>query len=359
MAGNSFGTVFKLTSFGESHGKAIGGILEGCPAGLDIDLSYIQSELDKRRPGGTAIGTDRNEADAVEILSGLYEGKSTGTPIGFIILNKDSKSSDYDRLKDVFRPSHADYTYAEKYEIRDHRGGGRASARETAVRVAAGAIAKLLIRKNGIEINGFVSSIGECIMKKHYSEVDLNDTYKSAVRCPDKHLESFMINLLDKMKKEGESVGGIITTVVKGMPTGLGEPVFDKLQAVLAHAVMSINAVKGFDYGSGFASTLMTGSVHNDEMRMKEGRVDFKSNFSGGIQGGISNGQDIYFRAAFKPVASIAKSQKTINSEGENVDLEITGRHDPCVVPRAVAIVEAMTALVMADFLLLSKLNKI
>ena len=359
MAGNSFGTLFKLTSFGESHGKAIGGILEGCPAGLEIDSSFIQSELDKRRPGGTAIGTDRNEADVVEFLSGIHEGISTGTPIGFIILNKDSKPSDYHQLKDVFRPSHADYTYTEKYGIRDHRGGGRASARETAVRVAAGAIAKLLLQKKGIEIHAFVSSVGECTMKKHYSEVDLMNTYKSPVRCPDAHLESFMVNLLEKMKKEGESVGGIITGLVKGMPVGLGEPVFDKLQAVLAHAIMSINAVKGFDYGSGFSSTLMTGSEHNDEMRMKDGKVSFETNYSGGIQGGISNGQDIYFRVAFKPVASIARSQKTINVQKENVDLELSGRHDPCVVPRAVAIVEAMTALVMADFLLLSKLNKI
>ena len=295
----------------------------------------------------------------MEILSGIFEGKSTGTPIGFIIRNKDHRPGDYDELKNVFRPSHADFTYEQKYGIRDHRGGGRSSARETAVRVAAGAFAKLLLKEEGIKVNAYVSSIGDCIMKKSYSEVSLEDTYASPVRCPDKHLESFMLNLIDKVGKEGDSVGGSISGVVRGLPAGMGEPVFDKLQAVLAHAIMSINAVKGFEYGSGFSAAAMRGSEHNDAMESKEGKMAFKSNYSGGVIGGISSGQDLYFRAAFKPVASISKEQDSVDKRGKNVKLAIKGRHDPCVVPRAVAIVEAMTALVLADFLLLSKLNKL
>ncbi|MEQ8324504.1 MAG: chorismate synthase [Vicingaceae bacterium] len=358
MSGNSFGRVFKLTSFGESHGPAIGGIIEGCPAGIVIDQDFVQAELDKRRPGGTAIGTKRKEEDKIEFLSGIFEGMSTGTPIGFIIKNKDSASSDYNALIDVYRPSHADYTYESKYGMRDHRGGGRSSARETATRVAAGAIAKLLLQGEGISVHAYVSSVGDCVLKKFYTELDLSLTYESPVRCPDKHLESFMMNHIDKVQKDGDSVGGTITGVVKGLPSGLGEPVFDKLQAVLAHAVMSINAVKGFEYGSGFASSAMRGSAHNDEMYSEGGKIKFRTNYSGGVQGGISNGADIYFKAAFKPVASIAKEQATVNKKGEKAILGIKGRHDPCVVPRAVAIVESMTAMVMADFLLLSRLNK-
>ena len=359
MSGNSFGQQFKLTTFGESHGPSIGGVIEGCPAGLQVNIDFIQSELDKRRPGSTELGTDRSEEDKIEILSGLFEGKTTGTPIGFIILNKDARLKDYDQIKDVYRPSHADYTYDVKYGIRDYRGGGRASARETACRVVAGALAKLLLKQSGVDIFAYVSSIGEFSLKKDYKELDLKRTYESSVRCPDPHMETFMIRKIEKVRKEGDSIGGTISCVVKDLPAGLGEPVFDKLQAVLAHAIMSINAVKGFEYGTGFSATLMTGSEHNDEMIKTNQGGEFNSNKCGGIQGGISNGEDIYFRAAFKPVASISKKQKTVNQNAQQVELELKGRHDPCVLPRAVAIVEAMTALVLADFLLLSKLNKL
>ena len=359
MAGNSFGQLFKLTTFGESHGPAIGGVIEGCPAGISIDLDYVQSCLDRRRPGSTSLGTKRDESDQVEFLSGLFEGKSTGAPIGFIIRNKDARSKDYEKIKDQFRPSHADFTYEEKYGLRDYRGGGRSSARETACRVVGGAIAAQLLQESGLSVNAYVSSVGEVSVKSSYHELDLSKTYDSEVRCPDDHIAKFMINKIEKVRKEGDSIGGIISCVINGSPIGLGEPVFDKLSAVMAHAMMSINATKGFEYGSGFSGSHMKGSEHNDEMESGEGKVKFKSNRSGGLQGGISNGEDIYFRLAFKPVASISSKQQSVNNQGENVEIELEGRHDPCVLPRAVPIVEAMAWLVMADFYLLSKTNKI
>ena len=359
MAGNSFGQLFKLTTFGESHGPAIGGIIDGCPAGIPIDLEYVQLCLDRRRPGSTSLGTERNESDEVEFLSGLFEGKTTGTPIGFLIRNKDARSKDYDKIKDQFRPSHADFTYEKKFGIRDYRGGGRSSARETACRVVAGSIAAQFLMNKGISVNAYVSSVGDVSVKSSYQELDLTKTYESEVRCPDSHIANFMVNKIEKVRKEGDSLGGIISCVIQGSPIGLGEPVFDKFHAVLAHAMMSINATKGFEYGSGFAGSEMTGSQHNDEMTADHGKVKFSSNRSGGVQGGISNGEDIYFRLAFKPVASISSKQHSVNKDGENVEIELEGRHDPCVLPRAVPIVEAMAWLVMADFYLLSKTSKI
>lgn len=359
MSANSFGQLFRLTTFGESHGPAIGGVIEGCPAGLAIDLTYVQGHLDRRRPGSTSLGTTRNEGDEVELLSGVFDGISTGGPIGFIIRNKDGKSKDYDQVKDTFRPSHADFTYQEKYGHRDHRGGGRSSARETACRVVGGAIASLLLKETGITVNAYVSSVGDVSVKTDYRSLDLSKTYSNEVRCPDEHMARFMTNAIEKVRKEGDSLGGIVSCVVKNSPVGLGEPVFQKLHANLAHAMMGINAVKGFEFGSGFAGTVMRGSEHNDEMEVVSGKRRFKSNRSGGVQGGISNGEDIYFRVAFKPVASISSAQHTIDKSNKNINLELKGRHDPCVVPRAVPIVEAMAWLVMADFWLLNRTNKI
>ncbi|MBZ0326613.1 MAG: chorismate synthase [Altibacter sp.] len=354
MAGNSFGSIFKLTTFGESHGQAIGGIIDGCPAGLSIDFKAIETEMARRKPGQSAIVTQRKESDAVEFLSGIFEGVTTGTPIGFVIKNTNQKSADYTHIKDTYRPSHADYTYDKKYGIRDYRGGGRSSARETACRVVAGAIAKQLLKD--IKITAYVSGVGELQLQKNYSEVDFSEIEKNPVRCADAEMALQMEAYIKEIRKQGDTVGGIVTCVLQNVPLGLGEPVFDKLHAQLGKAMLSINAVKGFEYGSGFAGTHLKGSVHNDLFN-EDGST--KTNYSGGIQGGISNGADIYFKVAFKPVATIMQSQETINSEGEKVAMQGRGRHDPCVVPRAVPIVEAMAALVVADFWLLNKTAKL
>lgn len=359
MAGNTFGKLFQLTTFGESHGKAIGGIIEGCPAGLVIDVDFIQLQLDRRKPGQSNITTQRKEEDQVEFLSGIFEGRTTGTPIGFQIINKDQKSKDYSHIKDTFRPSHADYVYEQKYGNRDYRGGGRSSARETACRVVAGAVAQLLLKTVGIEINSYVQQVGNIHLEKHYSEIDFNKIFENKVRCPDDTLAEVMISYIEKIKKEGDTVGGAIQTVIKNCPVGLGEPVFDKLHADLAKGMMSINAVKGFEYGSGFCASEMLGSQHNDEFVQEEGKVRTKTNLSGGVQGGISNGEEIYFRTAFKPVATIMKDQKSIDKDGAETVVKGKGRHDPCVVPRAVPIVSAMAALVLADHFLRNKTSKI
>lgn len=353
MAGNSFGTIFKLSTFGESHGLAIGGIIDGCPPGLKIDLDFVQSQLDKRKPGQSKITTQRKESDRVEFLSGIFEGITTGSPIGFTIKNEDAKSKDYSHLKDNYRPSHADFVYDKKYGHRDYRGGGRSSARETACRVVAGSIAIQLI--DGLQISAYVSQVGDLKLEKHYSELDFGKTEDNIVRCPDPETALKFINRIDSIRKEGDTLGGIVSCVIQNVPVGLGEPVFDKLHAELAKAMMSINAVKGFEYGSGFKASTMKGSEHNDIIG-PDGNT--KTNFSGGIQGGISNGEDIYFNVAFKPVATLMKDQKSIDKEGNEILLKGKGRHDPCVVPRAVPIVEAMTALVLADFFLLQKINK-
>lgn len=354
MAGNSFGKVFTLTTFGESHGAAIGGIIDGCPAGLKLDFEAIQTEMQRRKPGQSAIVTQRKEEDEVKFLSGIFEGVTTGTPIGFVIENTNQKSNDYSHIKNIYRPSHADYTYDKKYGIRDYRGGGRSSARETACRVVAGAIAKQLLSE--IKINAFVSSVGNIFIDKPYQDLDFTKTESNSVRCPDMDSAAKMENLIKKIRKDGDTVGGTITCVLQNVPVGLGEPVFDKLHAELGKAMLSINAVKGFEYGSGFCGAKMKGSEHNDVFN-PDGST--KSNLSGGIQGGISNGMDIYFRVAFKPVATLMQNQETIDAKGNKVIAEGKGRHDPCVVPRAVPIVEAMAALVLADFWLLNKINKL
>lgn len=354
MAGNTFGRLFRLTTFGESHGPAIGGILDGCPAGLQLDTGAIQGELDRRRPGQSAIVTQRKEADTVEFYSGIFEGKSTGTPIGFVIHNTNQKSRDYSHIKDSYRPSHADYTYDEKYGFRDYRGGGRSSARETACRVVAGAIARQLLAP--VSISAYVSQVGVIKLEKDYRDLDLAKTESNPVRCPDPELASKMEAYIKAVRKEGDTVGGVVSCVLQNVPVGLGEPVFDKLHAQLAGAMLSINAVKGFEYGSGFAGVAMKGSEHNDAFN-SDGST--KTNFSGGIQGGISNGMDIYFNVAFKPVATLLQSYETIDKEGNPVTATGKGRHDPCVVPRAVPIVEAMAALVLADCVLLNRTVKL
>ena len=350
MAGNSFGTLFKLTSFGESHGEALGGIIDGCPSGIMLDFEAIQLEMNRRKPGQSSIVTQRNEADEVQFLSGIFEGKTTGTPIAFLIKNQNEKSADYSHIKDVYRPSHADFVYDKKYGFRDFRGGGRSSARETVSRVVAGAIAKQMIPE--IKINAFVSSVGEIFIDKPYQALDFSKTELNPVRCPDEATALKMEEYIKIIRKEGDSVGGTVTCVIQNVPIGLGEPVFDKLHAELGKAMLSINAVKGFEYGSGFCGAKMKGSEHNDLFN-PDGTT--KSNLSGGIQGGISNGMDIYFRVAFKPVATIMQTQETIDNQGNIVQMQGKGRHDPCVVPRAVPIVEAMAALVIADFYLLNK----
>lgn len=355
MAGNSFGHSLVLTSFGESHGVAIGGVLDGFPAGFELDLDLIQKELDRRKPGQSKIVTQRKEDDQLEILSGIFEGKTTGTPIGFIIRNKDQKSKDYSNVKDVYRPSHADYTYDLKYGHRDYRGGGRSSARETAVRVVAGAMAKQYLSSLGVQIHSFVSAVGLCALKTPHQELDLNQIDSNIVRCPDQEKATEMIALIAETKKSGDSIGGEITTVVAGCPAGLGEPVFDRLNADLAKAMFSINAVKGFELGSGFYGAKMLGSDHNDKMVFENDQVRFLTNHSGGIQGGISNGAEIYFTTAFKPVATILKKQDMLNKDMESEVIQMQGRHDPCVVPRAVPIVDAMTALVLLDFYIRKK----
>ena len=354
MAGNTYGTIFKLTTFGESHGKAIGGVIDGCPAGVELDLEAIQRDLDRRKPGQSAIVTQRKEPDEVEFFSGIFEGKTTGTPIGFAIHNTNQKSKDYSHIKDSYRPSHADYVYDEKYGIRDYRGGGRSSARETASRVVAGAIAKQFL--NPLSINAYVSAVGSLQLETDPSTVDLTEIEKNPVRCPDQAKAAEMEAYIKQIRKEGDTIGGVVTCVIKNVPVGLGEPVFDKLHAELGKAMLSINAVKGFEYGSGFEGTTMKGSAHNDLFNT-DGTT--QTNQSGGVQGGISNGMDIYFRVAFKPVATIMQNQETINSKGDTVAMQGKGRHDPCVVPRAVPIVEAMAALVLADFTLLKRTNKI
>ena len=365
MPGNIFGTFFRVATFGESHGPAIGCIVDGCPAGLDFDLNFIQQELDRRRPGQSAIVTQRKESDTVQVLSGVFEGKTTGTPIAFLIPNEDQRSRDYSHLADAYRPSHADYTWQAKYGHRDYRGGGRSSARETAARVAAGALAKLLLRTQGIDIQAYVSQVGHLTLDEPYTELDLSQTETNDVRCPDPLMAGKMIRLIKKIRKAGDTVGGVVSAVVRGCPAGLGEPVFDKLHADLGKAMLSINAAKGFEYGSGFAGVKMTGSQHNDlflpnsKLKTQNSKLKTSTNYSGGIQGGISNGMDIYFRVAFKPVATIMRDQESVNTAGEAVTVKGKGRHDPCVVPRAVPIVEAMAALVLADHWLRMKTNHI
>ena len=360
MAGNTFGTLFRLTTFGESHGPAIGGIIDGCPAGLDLNTEEVQHHLDRRRPGQSAIVTQRKEPDTVEFLSGIFEGKTTGTPIGFVIRNKDHKSMDYDHLKAAFRPSHADYTYIAKYGHRDHRGGGRSSARETACRVVAGAVAQQMLAHHGIQVFGYVSQVGDIVMQKAHTELaDLRAGEANEVRCPDPETAETMIARIREVRKEGNTLGGMVTCVAQGVPAGLGQPVFDKLHADLAKACISINATRGFELGSGFDAVTMKGSDHNDLWTSTDKGISTATNRSGGIQGGISNGQDIWFRVAFKPVATIMSDQPSVNAAGEEVTLKGKGRHDPCVVPRAVPIVEAMTALVLADHFLRARADKI
>ncbi|HLP12255.1 MAG TPA: chorismate synthase [Flavobacteriales bacterium] len=359
MTGNSFGNIFKLTSYGESHGQAIGGIIEGCPAGLTVDSNFIQTELNRRRPGQSSITTQRNEADAVKILSGVFQNKTTGTPIGFEIPNTDHQSEDYDNVKSIFRPSHADFTYEEKYGTRDHRGGGRSSARETASRVVAGAFAKLFLQTNGIGICAFVRSVGTIESTLDIDQIDESKIESTPVRCPDAPIAQKMIAAIEKAKNEGDSLGGTITCIIKGLPAGLGQPVFDKFHAVLGHAMLSINAVKGFEYGSGFAGTQLNGSSHNDEFTFSDGKIKTTTNHSGGVQGGITNGMPVYFTVAFKPTATILKEQNTVDANGNQTTLAVKGRHDPCVLPRAVPIVEAMAAMVCADFILLNRTTKI
>ena len=353
MAGNSFGTLFKLTTFGESHGQAIGGTIDGCPAGIELDFDAIRREMQRRKPGQSSIVTQRKEEDEIEFLSGIFEGKTTGTPIGFIIRNTNQKPADYRENQDTFRPSHADYTYQQKYGIRDYRGGGRSSARETAVRVAAGAIAKQLLPN--LKINAFVSSVGDIFIDKPYQALDFSLTETNDVRCPDLESAEKMQNYIKQIKKQGDTVGGTVTCVIQNMPIGLGEPVFDKLHATLGHAMLSINAVKGFEYGGGFCAAKMKGSEHNDLFN-EDGTT--KSNLSGGIQGGISNGMDIYFRVAFKPVATLLQKQDVLTNDGKIIEQQGKGRHDPCVVPRAVPIVEALAAMVLVDFTLLDKTGR-
>ena len=355
---NIYGTLFKISTFGESHGPAIGVVIDGCPAGLAIDESYIQSELDRRKPGQSKITTQRKEDDTFKILSGVFEGKSTGTPIAIVIENQDQRSKDYSHIADTFRPSHADYTYEVKYGNRDYRGGGRSSARETAARVAAGAIAKMLLKQSGIEINAFVSQVGE-LKAPHYTQLDLSKTEDNIVRCPDPAIAEKMIALIDQIRLERDTTGGIVTCVIKNTPVGLGEPVFDKLHAELGKAMLSINAVKGFEYGSGLEGIKLRGSQHNDEFYNDGGRIRTKTNHSGGIQGGISNGEDIYFNVAFKPVATIMQDQPSVDKQGNETTVSGKGRHDPCVVPRAVPIVEAMAALVLVDFVLRGRVAKL
>jgi chorismate synthase len=356
--GNSYGVLFKITTFGESHGPAIGVIIDGCPAGLRIDPESIQQELDRRKPGQSKITTQRRESDTAKILSGVFEGVTTGMPLTLVIENEDQRSKDYSHLERAFRPSHADYTYSTKYGVRDHRGGGRSSARETAARVAAGAVAKLFLNEFGIKVQAYVSQVGD-LQAPPYQQLDLNNTEDNIVRCPHAPTAEKMIALIDQVRLDRDTIGGVITCVAQQVPAGLGEPVFDKLHAELGKAMLSINAVKGFEYGSGFAGTAWRGSAHNDVFENVAGKIRTKTNHSGGVQGGISNGEDIYFRVAFKPVATIMQDQASVDADGQAVTVSGKGRHDPCVVPRAVPIVEAMTALVLADFLLRGRSSQI
>jgi len=352
---NTFGNIYRLTSFGESHGPGIGGVIDGCPAGIELDREFIQSELNRRKPGQSKLTTPRKEDDEVQFLSGLYEGKTTGTPIGFIVWNKNQHSSDYDNMKEVYRPSHADYTYQMKYGIRDPRGGGRSSARETIARCVAGAIAKQILQQKDIQIQAYTSQVGDICLPGSYQDYDLHRTEETAVRCPDKEIANRMEALIAEVKAQGDTIGGVITCVIQGVPVGLGEPAFGKLHAALGHAMLTINAVKGFEYGDGFASASFRGSERNDRFFNANGKIQTRTNHSGGIQGGISNGQDIYFRVAFKPVATLLMEQETVNKEGEETILKAKGRHDPCVLPRAVPIVESMAAMTILDYLLIQQ----
>ena len=356
---NTFGTLFTLTTFGESHGAAVGGVVDGMPAGIEIDLDFIQAELNRRRPGQSRITTSRQEADQVELLSGVFEGRSTGCPIGFIVRNQNQHSQDYENMRCLFRPSHADYTYYNKYCVRDHRGGGRSSARITISRVVAGALAKLALRQLGISIQAYTSQVGSIALERDYHLYDLSLTEQNAVRCPDMEKAKQMEELIAQVKSEGDTIGGVITCVVKGCPVGIGEPEFGKLHAQLGAAMLSINAVKGFEYGEGFDGVIARGSEQNDVFTNKDGRITTLTNHSGGIQGGVSNGQDIYFRVAFKPVATLLQQQDTVDLEGNATTLTARGRHDPCVLPRAVPVVEAMTAMTILDLYLVGKSVKI
>lgn len=356
---NTFGNIFKLTTFGESHGPGIGGIIDGMPAGITVDLDFLQSELNRRRPGQSALTTDRKEADKVELLSGIFEGKTTGCPIGFLVRNENQHSNDYDNMRDVFRPSHADFTYQTKYGIRDHRGGGRTSARETIARVVGGAFAKMVLRQKGIHITAYTSQVGNIALSGNYHDYDFNEIERNPVRCPDAAKAIEMAQLIAEVKSQGDTIGGIISCVIKGCPIGLGEPVFGKLHAQLGAAMLSINAVKGFEYGEGFAGVTARGSEQNDLFQPDgQGGITTLTNHSGGIQGGLSNGQDIFFRVAFKPVATLLREQPTVNKQGQPTLLKARGRHDPCVLPRAVPIVEAMAAMVILDNYMLNNTSK-
>ena len=353
---NTFGNIFTLTTYGESHGTAVGGVVDGMPAGIDIDLDFIQRELDRRRPGQSAITTSRNEADSVELLSGVFEGKSTGCPIGFEVRNTNQHSSDYDNMRDLFRPSHADYTYSSKYGVRDHRGGGRSSARVTIARCVGGALAKLALRQLGVSVQAYTSQVGDIALQRDYRLYDLSQTETNAVRCPDAAKAEAMERLIASVKAEGDTIGGVITCVVRGCPVGIGEPEFGKLHAALGGAMLGINAVKGFEYGEGFDGVTARGSQQNDVfVPGADGKIVTRTNHSGGIQGGISNGEDIYFRVAFKPVATILQPQQTVDKAGQPTELTARGRHDPCVLPRAVPVVEAMAAMVVLDYILLDR----
>lgn len=355
---NSFGKLFTVTTFGESHGAAVGGVIDGFPAGIPVDLDFIQHELDRRKPGQSHITTARKESDQVELLSGIFEGKSTGCPIGFVVRNTNQHSSDYENLRDLFRPSHADYTYFSKYGIRDHRGGGRSSARETISRVVGGAFAKLALQSLGIQVQAYTSQVGAIALQNDYTQYDLNLAESNIVRCPDPMKAQEMEQLIAEVKADGDTIGGVITCVIKGCPVGLGEPAFDKLHAQLGHAMLSINAVKGFEYGMGFAGVTQRGSQQNDIFVPGPEGITTATNRSGGIQGGISNGQDIYFRVAFKPVATLLRQQPTVDKQGRETIVNARGRHDPCVLPRAVPVVEAMAAMVILDAYLVNKAAK-
>ena len=356
---NSFGNILRLTTFGESHGKAIGGVLDGFPSGVKIDTDFIQAELNRRRPGQSRITTSRSEDDRVELLSGIFEGRSTGSPIGFLVWNKNQHSSDYSEMQSVYRPSHADYTYKLKYGIRDYRGGGRSSARETISRVVGGALAKIALRQLGMHITAYTSQVGPIRLEENYTAYDLGLIESNPVRCPDPEKAREMEEYIYKVKEEGDTIGGVVTCVIQGVPIGLGQPVFGKLQSALAAGMLSINAAKAFEYGDGFKGLKMKGSEQNDVFYNNGGRIETRTNHSGGIQGGISNGQDIYFRVAFKPVATVLMEQHTVNIDGQDTTLKARGRHDPCVLPRAVPIVEAMAALTMLDFYLIDRMTQL
>ena len=356
---NTFGQIYKLTTFGESHGAGIGGVIDGMPSGIEVDLDFLQSELDRRKPGQSALTTARKEGDRVEILSGVFEGKTTGCPIGFLVRNENQHSNDYDNMRNIFRPSHADFTYQTKYGIRDHRGGGRTSARETIARVVGGAFAKMVLRQHGIRIAAYTSQVGNIALGGSYKDYDFSEIERNPVRCPDPQKAEEMAQLISEVKADGDTIGGIITCVIQGCPVGLGEPVFDKLHAQLGAAMLGINAVKGFEYGEGFAGVTARGSEQNDVFVPDgKGGITTLTNHSGGIQGGLSNGQDIYFRVAFKPVATLLREQTTVDADGNPTTLKARGRHDPCVLPRAVPIVEAMAAMVILDNFMLNNIRK-